>query len=135
MCITIHFIDSNWILQKRILSFTRIEPPHTGANIYTIIYNILQEFKILEKIFTLTLDNASENNIATRDIRSLLKLNCDEIFFHGRCVCHILNLMVQNGLQYIKPLIENIRSTNLHLSGSEKRYKVYNTFCKRNNVI
>ena len=41
MCVTIHFIDSNWILQKRILSFTIIEPPHTCANICTIIYNIL----------------------------------------------------------------------------------------------
>ena len=41
MCATIHFIDSNWILQKCILLFTRIEPPHTGANICTIIYNIL----------------------------------------------------------------------------------------------
>ena len=42
--------------------------------------------------------------------------------------------MVQNGLQYIKPLIEKIRSTILHLSSSEKRSKVFNTFCKRNNM-
>ena len=94
----------------------------------------MQEFEIVEKVFTLTLDNASENSVAVRDLRSLLKLNCDGIFFHGKCVCHILNLMVQNGLQYIKLLIEKIRSIILHLSGSEKRCKVFNTFCKRNNI-
>ena len=134
MCITIHFIDSNWILQKRILAFTRIEPPHTGANISTIIYNILQEFKIVDKVFTLTLDNASENTVAARDLKSILKLNCDGSFFHGRCVCHILNIIVQNGLQYIKLLIDKIRSTVLHLSGSEKRAKIFYTFCKRYNM-
>ena len=37
----------------------------------------MQEFKIVEKVFTLTLDNAYENSIAARDLRSLLKLNCD----------------------------------------------------------
>ena len=81
----------------------------------------MQEFKILEKVFTLTLDNAYENNVAAKYLKSILKLNCDGRFFHGRCVCHILNLMVQNKLQYIKPLIEKIRSTILHLSGSEKK--------------
>ena len=42
--------------------------------------------------------------------------------------------MVQNGLQYIKLLIEKIRYTILHIYGSEKRSKVFNTFCKRNNM-
>ena len=88
----------------------------------------------VEKVFTLTLYNASKNFVAARDLRSLLKLNCEGKFFHGRCVCHILNPMVQNGLQYIKPLIEKNRSTIFYLSCSEKRSKVFNTFCKRNNM-
>ena len=68
---------------------------------------------------------------ATRDLRSHLKLNCDDSFFHGRCVCHILNIMVQNGLHYIKILIEKNRSVILHLFGSKKSAKIFNIFAKK----
>nr|GMD39138.1 zinc finger BED domain-containing protein RICESLEEPER 2-like [Ipomoea batatas] len=30
MCVTGHFVDSNWKLQKRLLSFMPLPPPHTG---------------------------------------------------------------------------------------------------------
>ncbi|XP_019197729.1 PREDICTED: zinc finger BED domain-containing protein RICESLEEPER 1-like [Ipomoea nil] len=30
MCVTGHFVDSNWQLQKRVLSFMPLPPPHTG---------------------------------------------------------------------------------------------------------
>nr|GMD68404.1 zinc finger BED domain-containing protein RICESLEEPER 2-like [Ipomoea batatas] len=33
MCVTGHFVDSNWQLQKRVLSFMPLPPPHTGVDI------------------------------------------------------------------------------------------------------
>ena len=31
MAITAHYIDSKWNLQKRIINFVNVDPPHTGA--------------------------------------------------------------------------------------------------------
>ncbi|NDV21078.1 hypothetical protein GO013_16860, partial [Pseudodesulfovibrio sp. JC047] len=33
MAITSHYIDSDWVMQKRMLAFSRLEFPHTGARI------------------------------------------------------------------------------------------------------
>ena len=33
-CVTIHYIDSDWMLQKRILAFRVFDQAHTADNIY-----------------------------------------------------------------------------------------------------
>ena len=37
LCITAHYIDSEWMLNKRIISFKTINTPHSGKNIATLI--------------------------------------------------------------------------------------------------
>ncbi|CAB4263762.1 unnamed protein product [Prunus armeniaca] len=38
LCLTVHFIDVNWKLQKRILNFSFMPPPHTGVALCEKIY-------------------------------------------------------------------------------------------------
>ena len=42
MVLTGHFIDSNWKLQKRVLSFVHLPPPHRGVEIDDNIYKCLK---------------------------------------------------------------------------------------------
>ena len=37
LSLTIHYIDSNWNLNKRTLSFKILESPHTGYNVTNLI--------------------------------------------------------------------------------------------------
>ena len=37
LCIIVHYIDSEWMLNKRIISFKTINTPHNGKNIATLI--------------------------------------------------------------------------------------------------
>ena len=37
LCITAHYIDSEWMLNKRIISFKIINTPYSGKNIATLI--------------------------------------------------------------------------------------------------
>ena len=60
-CVTTHYIDSNWKLQKKILGFRIIYHPHDGPTIYDFITSVFKEFDIQSKIFSITFDNVLNN--------------------------------------------------------------------------
>ena len=62
MCITAHFIDNEWKLNKKILAFVPISS-HQGEYIAKALENSLLE-QGLKTIFIVTLDNAASNNSA-----------------------------------------------------------------------
>ena len=64
IAITSHYIDSDWVMQKRMIAFSLWEFPHTGARIGSTILEKLREYKIENKIISITLANESTNNVA-----------------------------------------------------------------------
>ncbi|WOL01356.1 Zinc finger, BED-type [Canna indica] len=115
MVLTGHFVDANWRLQKRVLNFVHIPPSHRGVEIADTIYKCLKEWGIENKVYTLSVDNASNNDSAIRILKDTFsrstKLLCGGKLFHVRCCAHILNLMVQDGLSEIKHIIEDIHDS------------------------
>jgi nitrate/nitrite-specific signal transduction histidine kinase len=95
-CVTAHYIDHDWILQKRVLSFRTMNYPHTAQIIYQSIINVLHEYNLkryLEnKIFSIYFHNVS-NNIKSIDYftRALNPIMNDRMF-HQKCACYILSL-------------------------------------------
>jgi hypothetical protein len=63
ICLTAHFIDKDWVLHKRVLSFSFLPPPHSSTSLAEKIDDLLQEWGIDKKIFSLTLDWEKVNNI------------------------------------------------------------------------
>ncbi|KAB2611168.1 hypothetical protein D8674_019200 [Pyrus ussuriensis x Pyrus communis] len=92
LALTAHFVDKDWKLHKRILSFCHMPPPHNGV-------------ALSEKINALVTD--------------LLVMNGD--FFHVRCCAHVLNLIVQDGLKEIDSSVVKIRECIKYIKGSEAR--------------
>ena len=128
-CVTSHYTDSNWKLKKKVLGFRIIYHPHDGPAIYESMTSVFREYNVQNKIFSITFDNASNNTSAidlfTRTVRGG-PLN--EIF-HVRCVCHIINLIVQDGLTLINPSIENIRYALQFIMQSSRLQEFY-ALCK-----
>ncbi|XP_023921965.1 zinc finger BED domain-containing protein RICESLEEPER 1-like [Quercus suber] len=60
MCLTAHFIDDDWQYHKRILNFRQV-PNHKGETIGKVVESLLLSWGI-DKIFTLTVDNATYNS-------------------------------------------------------------------------
>lgn len=87
--VTAHFIDNDWKLHKRILNFSYMPPPYNGIALSDKIYKLLCSWGIEKKVFSLTLDNASANDVAIGFLRSQLSLSnaltCDGEYFHIRC--------------------------------------------------
>ena len=97
IAITSHYIDSDWVMQKKMISFSLLEFPHTGARtgIGSIILEKLRKYEIENKIISITLDNASTNNVAADLLKPAIQLDLNGSLFHNRCTCHIINLIVQ----------------------------------------
>lgn len=126
LCLTAHFVDKNWKLQKRILNFCNMPPPHTGIALSEKIYSLLHDdWGIEGKIFTITLDNATSNDVSVVSLQTQLNLDgllpSNGEFFHLRCCAHILNLIVQDGLKRIDYSVENIRDTVKYVKASQMR--------------
>ena len=81
------------------------------------------------KIFCVTLDNVSSNDISVDMLRTQLKnkkaLVCNGGFFHLCCCAHILNLVVQDGLKKIDVVVQKIRESIKYVRGSQGRKKSF----------
>jgi hypothetical protein len=125
MCLTAHFVDKDWVLHKRVLNFSFMPPPHNGISLCEKMYNLLQEWGIETKVFSITLDNASANDVAADLLRQQLNIKralvCFGEFFHLRCCAHILNLIVQDGLKEIETALQKIRDSVKYVRGSQVR--------------
>ncbi|CAM8975459.1 unnamed protein product [Rhodiola kirilowii] len=125
MSLTAHWIDNDWNMQKRILSFKMVEYPHTGESLAAHAYEELIAWHLHDKVFTLTLDNASSNDVLVSRLACHLMLsNATNQLFHVRCTCHILNLIVQDGLFVLSPSIEKITTIVRSMNSSIKRHEL-----------
>ena len=96
-------------MQKRVLNFIHIPPHREGLNIFAAIFKCIKEWSVDNKIYSISVDNASNNDVAVQllknDLARSRKLVCGGKLFHVRCCTHILNLMVQDGLGEIEDII------------------------------
>ncbi|KAF7121112.1 hypothetical protein RHSIM_Rhsim13G0111700 [Rhododendron simsii] len=60
MCLTVHFIDYDWKLHKKILNFCLV-PNHKGETLGKVVEECLMEWGI-DKFLTITIDNAKFND-------------------------------------------------------------------------
>ncbi|CAL5207197.1 unnamed protein product [Lathyrus oleraceus] len=129
ICLTAHYVDSNWNLKSKILNFCHMPPPHMGSEMSKKILDFLSDWGIEKKIFSLTLDNASANDVMQAHLKRQLVLQnwllSEGEFFHVRCSAHVLNLIVQEGLKVIGDALEKIRESVKYVKGSEGRMKKF----------
>lgn len=71
MCLTAHFIDDDWRLHKRIINFCPIVG-HSGVLIGRAVEECLIKWG-LKNILTVTVDNASSNDVAINHLKKVLK--------------------------------------------------------------
>ena len=84
---------------------------------------------IESKLMSITVDNASYNDVAIKSIQDSISMTrtlpLKGQLFHIRCCAHILNLLVQDGVKEISGIIENVRDSVKFISASESRLKVF----------
>ena len=124
LSVVVHNIDENWVLHKRIIAFRRVEGSHTGFHIYEIVSDVLSEWKLENRVYTITLDNAASNSTMMNNMRAILKPQVDGMddeFLHQRCATHIINLIVKSGMKRFKVILDKIRTIISWLNVSNLR--------------
>ncbi|PKU75596.1 Putative AC transposase [Dendrobium catenatum] len=99
-------------------------PPHDGIALFEKLHYFLTKWKIQNRIFSITLDNASANNVSVEFLINQLNLCgalCKGEFFHIRCCAHVVNLIVQEGLKEVDISILKVRESIKYVKGSQAR--------------
>ncbi|XP_024019289.1 zinc finger BED domain-containing protein DAYSLEEPER-like [Morus notabilis] len=113
LSLTAHFIDKDWVLQKRLLNFYFMPSPHTGIALSEKLYALLCEWRIEYKVFTLTLKNASANYVSVDLLKNQLIEN------------NALISDVQEGLKDSDSVVKKIRESVKYVRGSQIRKKKF----------
>ena len=107
LCVTVHFINSDWSLKSFPLAFRHISGSHTGLRIYDCFKENLMEYDLINRVLTVTLDNASNNDSFMQEMLS------SNIVIDNECqisFAHILNLTAQDSIKEFIDKIEPLRS-------------------------
>ncbi|XP_073016174.1 zinc finger BED domain-containing protein RICESLEEPER 2-like [Primulina eburnea] len=132
MCITAHFIDQDWNFHKKILNFCPVFS-HKGDDMAVAITKCLLDWG-LDKVFTITVDNASSNDVTVNEMSKQLSkwgfnlMNGQHL--HMRCVAHIINLIVQDGLKEIGDSVRRIRQAVKYIRQSPMRIQNFKDCCE-----
>ena len=118
---------SFWKLHKRILNFCIVDN-HKGKTIGKMVESCLEEWNI-EGVFTLTVDNASSNDIAISYLKEAINMWKGVVlgneFVHVRCCAHILNLIVTDGLKYHNKSIDRVHHAVRYVKTSPNRFQTF----------
>ncbi|ODM20081.1 hypothetical protein SI65_05067 [Aspergillus cristatus] len=69
MAITGYFIDRDWNYREILLGFEPLHGTHSGANLSTVLLELLQKHNLINQVLAVTTDNASNNNTLMENIQ------------------------------------------------------------------
>jgi hypothetical protein len=138
ICITAHYIDDNWKPQKRIVKFAAMETPHTGIAMFNVMVNFIREWNMEDKIFAMTLDNASNNGAMMKLLKKHLldkkMLVGGGKLVHQRCAAHVINLVCQAGIDFLDPMISKIRDSVKYIRSSQSRKEKFEEIVEQQGI-
>uniref|UniRef100_A0A9I9EA04 Zinc finger BED domain-containing protein RICESLEEPER 2-like n=1 Tax=Cucumis melo TaxID=3656 RepID=A0A9I9EA04_CUCME len=92
----------------------------------------------IDRLFTVTVDNASSNDVAIAYLVKKFKarngLVLDGEFIHIRCCAHILNLYVSDALKDLHVSIIRIRNVVKYVRSSPARLQIFKDFAKEDKM-
>jgi hypothetical protein len=143
-----YYVSADWELQKKVVGFRLIEVKHSGKNIAERIASVVEEFGLIDKVFAVTLDNASSNSKAMETLPPMFfgylgsypaatpsdPNKVKYLLVHQRCACHIINLIVKSGLKRLKPYTKDLRTAINFLNSFNQRIAIFKEYCHAKGV-
>ncbi|XP_025829087.1 LOW QUALITY PROTEIN: uncharacterized protein LOC112904078 [Agrilus planipennis] len=111
IAITGHYITKNFQFKTTLLGCCHFSGNHTSANIAEQIGALMDKWHLRKKINFAVTDNAANVVKAIKDLDDL-------DFKHFGCYAHTLNLIVEDALKPLKPLVDKVKAIVGHFKKS-----------------
>jgi hypothetical protein len=99
MVITVYFIDKDWNYREMLIGFEPLHGPHTDNNLSDVLHQLLEERKLLDRIFSVTTDNATNNDTMIRALQERListgAISSRESIVRVPCMAHVIQLCLK----------------------------------------
>jgi hypothetical protein len=66
-----HYVSADWEMQKKVIGLRLIEVSRSGENIAERVATVVEEYGLIDKVFVVTLNNASANAKAMKTLTPL----------------------------------------------------------------
>ena len=111
MAVTRYYIDENWQYREALLGFEPLTGTHSGPNLAVILRRVLEKHDILDRVFALTTDNASNNTTLAKSLEELLT-DWQSDMMHIPCLAHVIQLVANSLLCNIgvTPINDNLQN-------------------------
>ncbi|GAU19719.1 hypothetical protein TSUD_78440 [Trifolium subterraneum] len=123
ICLTANYVDADWKLNSKVLKFCTVDP--SADEMCERLVEFLSDWGIEKKIFSVTLDDAFENDIVQEKLKTQLGLQngllCDGEFFHVHCFSRVLKLIVDEALKLVSYAVYKIRQSISFVKESKSR--------------
>jgi hypothetical protein len=121
MTVTASFIDDNLKMHKKVIGFFMVKG-HKGDDIGKNVIRCMTEWG-LERVMTITVDNASANDTGIGYLRRQLSGTniANGKYLHMRCAAHIVNLIVQDGLKEVDLSVKRVRAAVRYIRNGGSR--------------
>ncbi|GJR63610.1 zinc finger BED domain-containing protein RICESLEEPER 2 [Tanacetum coccineum] len=117
-----HYDD--WVMHKRVINFKRINS-HRGEDIGRVLLKCINGWGI-KNVMTITVDNITLNDTALKYlIEHLPSMYDNGKHFHIRCMAHIINLVVKDGLKVHPNEVETIGLAVKYIKSSSQRIEKF----------
>ncbi|KAL2326846.1 hypothetical protein Fmac_020273 [Flemingia macrophylla] len=123
LCLSAHYIDEEWTLQKKVLNFVTLDSSHTEDLLPEVIIKCLNEWDIDCKLFALTLDDSSIDDDITLRIKEQVYekrpfLSTRQLL-DIRSAAHLINSIAQDALDALHEVIQKIRESIRYIRSSQ----------------
>ena len=99
-----------WNFTKTIIAYHCFDDAHSAQNICRIIHTILEEYRLVNRIFSISFDNVFADTASITELKNICQPNFGGRFFHVKCACHVLNLWVQDDIRAPDTFLELVRN-------------------------
>ncbi|XVF18464.1 hypothetical protein REPUB_Repub11eG0023600 [Reevesia pubescens] len=138
LCLTAHYIDDDWKLQKKILNFVTLDSSHTEDMLSEVIIKCLMDWDIESKLFAMTFDDCSTNDDIILRIKEQISENRPRLsngqLLDVRSAAHVLNSIVQDAIEALQVVIQKIRGSVRYVKSSQSIQGKFNEIAQQTGI-
>ncbi|XP_059444147.1 zinc finger BED domain-containing protein RICESLEEPER 1-like [Corylus avellana] len=138
LCLTAHYIDEDWKLQKKILNFLTLDSSHTEDMLSEVINKCLMDWDVDCKLFALTFDDCSTDDDIVKRIKEQISqkrpLLSNGQLFDVRSAAHVLTSIVQDAMEALREVTQKVRGSIKYVRSSQVIQGKFNEIAQQDGI-